>query len=105
MKGITDILREAQNMQGKLAEMQAELARKQIEGSSGAGMVKVIANGAQEIVSIKIEPALIQDGDLEMVEDLVAAACNDALRQSKTMMESEMQRLAGGLNLKGLFGQ
>lgn len=105
MKKITDLLREAQNMQGKLAAVQEELGRKQVQGSSGGGIVQVTANGRQEIVAVQIDPSLLQAGDLEMLQDLVAAAANDALRQAKGMLEQEMQSLAGGFNLSGLFGK
>ena len=105
MTGIGDILREAKNMQGKLAEVQEELGRKQVQGSSGGGMVTVTVNGRQEVLAVKIEPAVFQNGDLEMLQDLIAAAANDALSQAKTMLEQEMSSLAGGFNLPGLFGK
>ena len=105
MTGIGDILRQAKEMQGKLAEVQEELGRKQVKGSSGGGMVTVTVNGRQEVLAVKIEPAVFQSGDIEMLQDLVAAAANDALSQAKTMLEQEMAGLAGGFNLPGLFGK
>lgn len=105
MTGIGDILRQAKEMQGKLAEVQEELGRKQVKGSSGGGMVTVTVNGRQEVLAVKIEPAVFQSGDIEMLQDLVAAAANDALSQAKTMLEQEMTGLAGGFNLPGLFGK
>ena len=105
MTGIGDILRQAKEMQGKLAEVQEELGRKQVKGSSGGGMVTVTVNGRQEVMAVKIEPAVFQSGDIEMLQDLVAAAANDALSQAKTMLEQEMTGLAGGFNLPGLFGK
>ena len=105
MTGIGDILRQAKEMQGKLAEVQEELGRKQVKGSSGGGMVTVTVNGRQEVLAVKIEPAVFQSGDIEMLQDLVAAAANDALSQAKTMLEQEMTSLAGGFNLPGLFGK
>ena len=105
MTGIGDILRQAKEMQGKLAEVQEELGRKQVKGSSGGGMVTVTVNGRQEVLAVKIEPAVFESGDIEMLQDLVAAAANDALSQAKTMLEQEMSSLAGGFNLPGLFGK
>lgn len=105
MTGIGDILRQAKEMQGKLAEVQEELGRKQVKGSSGGGMVTVTVNGRQEVLAVKIEPAVFQSGDIEMLEDLIAAAANDALGQAKGMLEQEMSSLAGGFNLPGLFGK
>ena len=105
MTGIGDILRQAKEMQGKLAEVQDELGRKQVKGSSGGGMVTVTVNGRQEVLAVKIEPAVFESGDIEMLQDLVAAAANDALSQAKTMLEQEMSSLAGGFNLPGMFGK
>ncbi len=105
MTGIGDILRQAKEMQGKLAEVQEELGRKQVKGSSGGGMVTVTVNGRQEVLAVKIEPAVFESGDIEMLQDLVAAAANDALSQAKTMLEQEMSSLAGGFNLPGMFGK
>ena len=103
MTGIGDILRQAKEMQGKLAEVQEELGRKQVKGFSGGGMVTVTVNGRQEVLAVKIEPAVFESGDIEMLQDLVAAAANDALSQAKTMLEQEMSSLAGGFNLRILF--
>ena len=105
MTGIGDILRQAKEMQGKLAEVQEELGRKQVKGFSGGGMVTVTVNGRQEVLAVKIEPAVFESGDIEMLQDLVAAAANDALSQAKTMLEQEMSSLAGGFNLPGMFGK
>lgn len=104
MNNIGDILKQAQEMQGKIAQIQDELGRKEVEASSGGGMVTVVANGRQEIIRVKIEPAVFENPDREMLEDLFAAAANAALTQSKTMLESEMAKLAGGFNIPGLFG-
>ncbi|MBU1340917.1 MAG: YbaB/EbfC family nucleoid-associated protein, partial [Proteobacteria bacterium] len=81
---------------------QAELATKTVEASSGGGMVKVIANGAQKIESIVFEKEVIDPEDIEMLQDLVLAAVNDALNKSQEMVSSEMGKLTGGLNIPGL---
>ncbi|MBQ4132962.1 MAG: YbaB/EbfC family nucleoid-associated protein [Desulfovibrionaceae bacterium] len=104
MTGLGDIFKQAQEMQSKLAQMQEDLGKREVEASSGGGMVTAVANGRQEILRIRIEPAVFESADKEMLEDLVTAAVNAALSQAKTMLESEMTRLAGGLNIPGLFG-
>ena len=103
--GMTDLLRQAQQMQSKMAEMQEALARKTVTGSSGGGMVRVVCSGKMEILSVAIEPgALISAGqvsaeDVEMLQDLVAAAANDALRQARELLENEMKPITGGIKL------
>ena len=103
--GMTDILRQAQQMQSKMAQVQEDLARRTVEGSSGGGMVRVVSTGSQVIQSVSIDQsALVSAGtvsseDVEMLQDLVAAAVNDALRRSRELMENEMKELTGGLKL------
>jgi len=103
MKGMEELMRQAQAMQTKMAEMQQELANKQVEGSSGGGMVRVVATGKQEIVSVRIEKNVVDPGEIDMLQDLVTAAVNDALRRSRELAEKDMSALAGGLNIPGLF--
>ncbi|MGH7870015.1 MAG: YbaB/EbfC family nucleoid-associated protein [Candidatus Dormibacteraceae bacterium] len=86
-----------QQMQTKMAEAQSKLAAMQVEGSAGGGAVKVTANGDQELVSVSIEPELAED--MDMLQDLVLAAANDALRQAKQLAAGQMQQLASGLGL------
>ncbi len=100
---LTDIMKQAQKMQAKMAEIQEELADKVVEATSGGGMVKVLANGRQEILSIQIEPDVVDPEDVEMLQDLVVAAVNDALRKSQEMMAEEMKKLTGGMSIPGLF--
>ena len=80
----------------KMAKMQEELADKRVESSSGGGMVTAVANGRQELVAIKIDPQVVDPEDVEMLEDLVVAAVNDALRKSQELAAQEMNKLAGG---------
>jgi DNA-binding YbaB/EbfC family protein len=96
-------MKQAQKMQAKMAEMQEELADRVVEGTSGGGMVKVQANGRQEVLSILIEPDVVDPEDVEMLQDLVVAAVNDALRKSQEMMAEEMKKLTGGMSIPGLF--
>lgn len=100
---LSDIMKQAQKMQAKMAEMQEELADRVVEGTSGGGMVKVQANGRQEVLSILIEPDVVDPEDVEMLQDLVVAAVNDALRKSQEMMAEEMKKLTGGMSIPGLF--
>lgn len=86
-----------------MAEIKEELAEKEVEGSAGGGMVRVVANGRQEVISVVIEPEAL--GDREMLEDLVTAAVNDAMRKSRALMEEELSKVTSqlGINLPGLF--
>jgi len=107
MKGIPNmgnLLKQAQQFQTKLAKLQEELANRTVEASSGGGMVTVVANGRQEIVSITIDPEVIDPQDKDMLQDLILAAVNDALSRAKAMMNEEMGKLTQGLNLPQIPG-
>ena len=103
MQGMGDILRQAQMMQSKMAEIQEELGKKTVEGTSGGGMVRVVCTGKQEIISIAIEKSVVDPEDVGMLQDLVTAGVNNALRLSREMAEREVSSLAGGLKIPGLF--
>jgi len=100
--GIKDLIQQAQGLQAKVAELQEALGEKTVTGSAGGDMVTVVATGTQEIVSVKIEPDIINSSDAEMLEDLVAAAVNDALKKSRDLAAEEMSKLTGGLKIPGL---
>ncbi len=102
MLGIKDLIQQAQGLQSKIAALQEELADKIVVGSSGGDMVRVEANGAQEILSIKIEKDLLSPDDPELLEDLIVAAINDALRKSRELMTEEIKKLTGGFPIPGL---
>lgn len=102
MLGFKDLMESAANLQSKLAEIQDGLAARTVTGSAGGDMVRVEINGVLEIVSVKIEPSLMADGDLEVLEDLVAAATNAAISRAKEMAAAEMSKLTGGLRVPGL---
>ncbi|MGD8259192.1 MAG: YbaB/EbfC family nucleoid-associated protein [Desulfobacterales bacterium] len=102
MKGMGNMMKQAQKLQSKMLKMQEELAEKTVESSAGGGMVKVVANGKQQIVSIQIEEEVIDPEEAEMLQDLVLAAVNDALSKSQEMVSAEMSKLTGGLNIPGL---
>lgn len=103
MPDMGDILRQAQMMQSKMAEIQEELGKKTVEGSSGGGMVRVVCTGKQEIRSIAIDKSVIDPSEADMLQDLVTAAVNNALRLSRELGERELSSLAGGLKIPGLF--
>jgi DNA-binding YbaB/EbfC family protein len=102
MKGMGNMMKQAQQLQSKMLKLQEELADKTVESSSGGGMVKVVANGRQQIVSIQIENEVVDPDDVEMLQDLVLAAVNDALTKAQEMVSTEMGKLTGGLNIPGL---
>ena len=99
-----DIMKQAQKLQAEMAKVQEEAKSKTVEAAAGGGMVKAVANGAGEIVSIKIDPEVVNPDDVEMLEDLIVAASNEALRRAQEMVQSEMSRLTGGLKLPGMGG-
>jgi len=103
MGNLGNIMKQAQAMQERLAKVQADAATKTVQASSGGGMVTVVANGGMEIVSVKIEQEILNANDAEMLQDLVAAATNEALRKAREMVAEEMKGVTGGLQLPGLF--
>ena len=102
-KGMGNILKQAKAMQERMADIQKELANKSVEFSSGGGMVHVTVNGKQEVISIKIDPSVINPHDAEMLQDLIAAAVNGAIKRSQEIMTEEMGKVTAGLNIPGLF--
>lgn len=103
MPNMNDLLRQAQVMQNKLSKLQQEMANKSYEASSGGGMVKAVVSGKQELLSLAIDPSLLQGGDVEMLQDLVLAAVNEGLRIAKESMEREMSAISGGIKIPGMF--
>ena len=102
MKGFGNMMKEAQKLQAQMEKMQEEIARKTVDATAGGGMVTVQANGKQELLSIKIDPEVINKDDAQMLEDLVLAACNEALRKSRELVQQELGKLTGGLKIPGL---
>jgi len=99
MSGLGDIMKQAQKVRAEMERIQAEAAVRTVEGSAGGGMVTVVANGKGEILSVRIDSEVARSGDLEMLQDLVTAAVNDALRRAREMLTLEVSRLTGGLGL------
>ena len=102
MKGMGNMMKQAQKLQSKMLKLQEELAAKTVEATAGGGMVTVVANGKQQIVSIKVEEEVVDPEDVEMLQDLILSAVNDALAKSQEMVSGEMGKLTGGLNIPGL---
>ena len=102
MKNIGKLMKQAQKIQTQMAKVQEELANKKVEATAGGGMVKVEVNGAQELVSIKIEKEVVDPEDIEMLESLVQAAVNEGMRKSRELVNEEVSKLTGGLNIPGL---
>ena len=102
-KGFGNLLKQAQQMHTKIAQLQEEMAGKTVEASSGGGMVSIVMNGKQEVLSIRIDPEVVNREEIEMLQDLIAAAMNEAIRKSQEMMTEEMKKITGGLAIPGLF--
>jgi DNA-binding YbaB/EbfC family protein len=96
------MMKQVQKMQADLARIQEELKEKTAEGTAGGGVVKVTVNGRQEILAVEIAPEAVDPDDVEMLQDLIIAAVNDALRKCQDMVSKEMGRVTGGLNIPGL---
>jgi DNA-binding YbaB/EbfC family protein len=103
-KMLGDMMRQAQKLQAEMQKMQEEAKKQTVEASAGGGMVTVVASGAGEIVSIKIEKDVVNPEDVDMLQDLILAASNEALRRAQQMVNDEMSKLTMGLNIPGLGG-
>ena len=103
MKDLGKLIKQAQQVQERLAEMHARLAEKTVEVTSGGGMVAVVMNGKHEVVSLKIDPEVVNPADVEMLEDLVIASLNEARTRVDDMVRNEMSSLTGGLPIPGLL--
>lgn len=106
MAGLGDfagLLKQAQKMQKEMGRVQEELKQKVVEGTAGGGMVRAQVNGSMEVVSIKIDPQVINAEEPEMLEDLVLAAVRQGIEQAREMSKAELGKLTGGLSLPGIF--
>jgi nucleoid-associated protein EbfC len=100
---MSNILKQAQAMQEQMAKVQEQAAAKTVSGTAGGGIVTITVNGAMDLVSVKIDPEVVRGGDVDMLQDLVMAAGNDALKKSRDMMAEEMKSVTGGMKIPGLF--
>ena len=101
MKGFNP-MQQVKALQEKMTKIQEQLAEMTVEATAGGGMVTVVMNGRQELISLKLEPQVVDPEDIDMLQDLIVAAVNDALRKSQELAAGEMGKLAGGLNIPGL---
>jgi hypothetical protein len=101
---MNQLMKQAQQFQTKMSKLQDELQEKTVEASAGGGMVNVVVNGKQEVLSISIDPEVIDPEDSEMLQDLILAAVNDGLTKSREMVNQKMSELTGGMNIPGLTG-
>jgi nucleoid-associated protein EbfC len=101
--GMSDLLKQAQEMQGRIAKIQEELGQKTVQGSAGGGMVRVTVNGQFNLTTVKIEPSVINAEEKEMLEDLLMAAVNDGMRKAREMVSAEMSKVTGGFKIPGLM--
>ncbi len=100
---IMSMMKQAQKLQAKMAEMQAEMANRTVSAQAGGGMVEAVVNGRQELLSLRIDKEVVSPDDVEMLQDLILAAINEALNRSREMMAAEMSKLTGGMQIPGLF--
>ncbi|MCD6254764.1 MAG: YbaB/EbfC family nucleoid-associated protein [Deltaproteobacteria bacterium] len=103
MMDINQLIKQMRKIQGRVAKLEEELANKTVESSVGGGMVKVVANGKREIVSITIDREVINPDDVEMLQDLIIAATNDALKKAQEMITMEIGKITGGIKIPGLM--
>lgn len=103
MGNMGGMMKQVQKMQKDMAKLQGELEQKEVEITAGGGAVKVVANGKKELVAIEIDKDVVDPDDVEMLQDLVLAATNEALRKAEKMVSDEMQKITGGMNIPGLF--
>jgi nucleoid-associated protein EbfC len=101
--GFGNLVKQAAQMQQKIQKLQSEMADKTAEGTAGGGMITVVANGKQEIVSVKINKEVVNPNDIEMLQDLVLEASNQALKNISTQINDAMSKVTGGLSIPGLF--
>lgn len=103
MGNMGNMMKQVQKMQAEMARMQEELKEKTVEATAGGGAIRVVVNGAKELKEIKIKPEVVDAEDVEMLEDLILACINEALRKSDEMAAKEMGKLTGGMNIPGLL--
>ena len=101
--GMGNLLKQAQEMQTRMAKIQDELAQKTVEGSAGGGMVQVTVNGQLNLHAVKIDPTVVKAEEKEMLEDLILAAVNDGMRKAREMAAAEMSKITGGFKIPGLM--
>lgn len=103
MGNMNKMMKQAQKMQKQMADLQAELEEREVEATAGGGMIKVVATGKQELKSVEINPEALDPDDVELLQDMILAAVNEALRKAQEMTQEEMKKITGGMNIPGMF--
>jgi nucleoid-associated protein EbfC len=103
VKDLTGMMKQAQKLQAKMMAMQEEVGNRTVSAQAGGGMVEAVVNGRQELVSLRIDPEVVVAEDVEMLQDLIQAAINEALNRSRELMAAEMAKLTGGMKIPGMF--
>jgi nucleoid-associated protein EbfC len=103
VKDLTGMMKQAQKLQAKMMAMQEEVGNRTVSAQAGGGMVEAVVNGRQELVSLRIDPEVVVAEDVEMLQDLILAALNEALNRSRELMAAEMAKLTGGMKIPGMF--
>lgn len=101
--GFNNIVRQAQQMQGKIAKIQEEMAEKKVEASTGGGVVTAVVSGDQQLLELNIDPEVVDPEDVEMLEEMVVGAINQAMKMAGDMMNEEVEKVTGGMNIPGMF--
>jgi DNA-binding YbaB/EbfC family protein len=103
VKDLAGLMKQAQKLQAKMAEMQAEVGNRTVSAQAGGGMVEAVVNGRLELVSLRVDPEVANPEDVDMLQDLILAAVNEALNRAREMMAQEMAKLTGGMQIPGMF--
>ncbi|MFD1428593.1 DNA-binding YbaB/EbfC family protein [Kroppenstedtia sanguinis] len=103
MKNMNQMMKQMKKMQAQMAKAQEELAEKEVEGTAGGGVVKVVMNGQKQVLSVEIDPEAVDPEDVEMLQDMVTAAFNEAMKKVDDLVSKDLGKLTGGLNVPGLF--
>jgi len=103
MQNMNNIMKQAKKIQERITKIQEEMEKKTVEASSGGGMVSVVINGKNELLSLKIEKEVVNPEDIDMLQDLIMAAVNEGMRKAQEMVSSEMAKVTGGFNIPGMF--
>jgi DNA-binding YbaB/EbfC family protein len=100
---MNSIVRQAQKMQAQIAKVQEEIGKKKVEASTGGGVVTAVVNGNRELLEVKIDPEVVDPEDVEILEEMVIGAVNQAMQTAEDMMNTEVEKITGGMSIPGLF--
>ncbi|KFZ40011.1 MULTISPECIES: YbaB/EbfC family nucleoid-associated protein [Thermoactinomyces] len=103
MRNMNQMMKQVKKMQQEMAKAQQELEKKEVEGTAGGGVVKVRMNGHKQLLGIEISPEVVDPDDVEMLQDLITAAINEAMKQAEELVAKDLGKFTGGLNIPGLF--